>query len=137
MKRMLFILMPAILLLQISACRQVSLGIGDGVYTGTFSVAYPVPYDTTITGPVSVTFENGRYSSTGNSNYAPASAAGSFTFDTDSIYFQDSTFHTANFDWNLILHGNYAYTLEGDELTFWKNRSGNPDFHYEYVLVAE
>ena len=137
MKRILFILTAAALLLEISACRRVSFGIVDGVYSGTFLVTYPVPYDTTITGPVSVSLENGLYTSTGNDNYVPASATGSFTFDTDSIYFRDSSFHTSNFDWNLILHGNYAYSLEDNELTFWKTRQGNPAPVYEYRLERD
>jgi hypothetical protein len=137
MKRVLFILALSALLLPNSACRRVSFGIEDGVYSGNFTVKYPLPYDTTITGSVSVSFENGIYSSTGNDNYVPASAYGSFTLDGDTIYFQDSTGHTANFDGNLVLQGNYAVDIRGNELTFWKTRYGNPEFIYEYRLARE
>ena len=82
--------------------------------------------------PVSVNFSGANYKSTllAPANFA-AAAKGSFKLTANSIQLTDSLAHPANFDWNLILTGKYAYTLKGDSLIMTRNTGTNT---YSYKL---
>lgn len=111
-------------------CKKDNHQIDKGTYTGTFKVVYS---SSTQTGTVTVELKSSnKYSCTGNSNYIPAGGSGDYTIDSDKINFKDEHAHTANFDWNLILNGQYNYSFDGKHLKMWadKNNVGR----YEYDL---
>jgi hypothetical protein len=85
-----------------------------------------------ITIPVSVNFSGSNYNSAllAPANFA-AAAKGSFKLTAGSIQLTDSLAHPANFDWNLILTGKYAYTLKGDSLIMTRIAGTNT---YSYNL---
>ncbi|MAW96565.1 MULTISPECIES: hypothetical protein [unclassified Leeuwenhoekiella] len=105
-----------------------------GEYSGTFEVTYP---DGTIhDGPVTVTFNTGNtYSATGNEDYYPAGGSGSYSIADNIFTFKDENFWTANFDWGLILSGEYTYTYKNKQLILTKG--GEDSATYVYTLNLE
>jgi hypothetical protein len=121
---------------------EVATTIPEGVYEGVFTVRYSEELGygewSVQSGPVTVTLQEGSYSSTGNANRIPARTEGTYTVDEEAgtITFMSEGFYTADFDWNTILGGTYTYTIQGDNLTFGAEK-GNGNGYYEYVLVKK
>lgn len=94
----------------------------DGSYQGVFewTNTNPAVDFMPLKGDVTVTFEGLNYSSTGNANYVPASSGGKYFIKKDVMTFTDTMMHTANFDWNMLLNGSYAYSISGDNITLTK-----------------
>ena len=102
----------------------------NGVYSGTFTVKYL--NGETFTNPVTVSF-NGEnsYNSSGNSDYFPAGGSGTYIKGSSTINFSDINYWTANFDSNLILGGEYKYSLNKNTLTISSVRSDFGTYTYE------
>ena len=113
----------------ISSCSKDELRIGGETYSGSFIVTYT---SSTQTGSTSIVFKNGNYTCVSDTNRIPAGGSGTYSIDNGKIIFHDTNIWTADFDWNLILNGEYDYTLDGNNLTISadKNNVG----HYEYIL---
>jgi hypothetical protein len=120
------------LVLLLSGCFKDRSEIKDGTYKGTFTVMYT---SDTLSGKTTLELRQGRFSCTRNPNRIPAGGSGTFTTDNNTITFNDESGWTADFDWNLILHGKYEYTYNGKKLiiTANKNQVGN----YTYDLVKQ
>lgn len=105
-----------------------------GTYSGTFTVEYPD--GDTFSNSVTVSFmaEN-KYNSNGNDNYYPAGGSGTYEVEASKINFEDINYWTANFDWNLILNGEYDYSLNGSELII--SAAKNDMGLYTYELEKE
>lgn len=116
----------------ILGCKKDNLNIKDGTYKGTFTVTYS---SGTQTGQTTLELKNGKFTCSGNSNRIPAGGSGTFSSDNGKITFNDKNAWTADFDWNLILSGNYDYTFDGKKLIFSadKNNVGN----YKYDLEKQ
>ncbi len=99
--------------------------VDNSTYVGTFTVTYSSGSQSV---PVTLTLKDGKYG---------CSTRGSGTYLTheDKITFKDENFWTGNFDWNLILNGQYDYSLEGKKLKIsaYKNNVG----HYEYNMEKQ
>lgn len=105
-----------------------------GTYSGTFRVEYQ--NGETFSNPVEVSFmSENKYNSSGNDKYIPAGGSGTYEVNESIIDFKDINYWTANFDWNLILNGEYEYSLTSDQLTLsaHKNEMGL----YTYKLNKE
>lgn len=100
-----------------------------GRYTGMFTVTYG---SGSQSGEVILNLYAGRYTCFGNSNRIPAGGRGTYTLDEHTITFFDENVWTADFDWNLILNGEYEYTFDGQKLTLWADK--NDVGHYRYEL---
>ena len=109
-----------------------SISIKEGTYSGTFTVTYSSGKQT---GTVKLILENGMYLCSGNADFIPAGGFGTYSIKNDVIVFVDENFWTANFDWNLILKGEYGYSFNGKKLKFsaYKNDVGL----YEYDLQKQ
>lgn len=106
----------------------------NGEYTGTFT-KIDVSGET-YTNPVTVVFSGeNNYKSSGNSNYVPAGGSGTYEKGNSTITFSDINHWTTNFDPNLILAGEYEYSLNGNSLTISAERSVFGT--YTYVLVKD
>ena len=110
-------------------CDKDDINVEEGTYKGTFTVTYS---SGTQTGQTTLELKNGKFSCSGNSNRIPAGGSGTYSFDNGKITFNDENLWTADFDWNLILSGQYDYTFDGKKLKISadKNDVGN----YEYDL---
>jgi len=104
----------------------------EGFYTGTFTVKYR---DIVSSGTTVLELKDGRFINTGNYNRVPAGGSGTYSINNDKIIFNDENIWTANFDWNLILNGEYDYTFDGNRLKFSANKNGVG--YYEYDLKKE
>ena len=115
-----------------ASCKKDNHDIKEGIYKGTFTVTYGQAKQS---GQTTIELKNGKYTCSGNSDRIPAGGSGTYSFDNGKITFNDENFWTANFDWNLILSGQYDYTFYGKKLkiTADKNNVGN----YSYNLQKQ
>jgi len=109
----------------------------NGNYKGIFTVEYS---DGTIfTNDVTVSFSGEKnYYSTGDGNHNdlyPSGGNGTYVKGISKIVFSDTNIWIANFDWNLILTGEYDYSMNGNELIISANKN-NVGF-YKYELTKE
>ena len=117
---------------------EVEYGDLEGVYTGTFTLRYcsDVPewwYWNYTSGETTLELKNGKFTCTGNPNRIPAGGSGNYSINNNKIIFEDVNYWTANFDWNLILNGEYDYTFDGNNLKFSKVLCS----HYEYDIKKQ
>lgn len=102
----------------------------NGNYTGTFTVEYL--NGDTFSNPVTVSFnKENNYQSSENEDYYPAGGSGTYVKNTSTIEFYDINYWTAHFDWNLILGGEYEYSINGNELIISANRTDLGLYKYE------
>ena len=90
----------------------------DGVYKGIYYRTTPWN-DTSV---VTLTISGNQYSGSSDSTRYPAICKGTFRIDNGKIKFENSCAWTADFDWTLILGGEYQY----------KNNNGKIEFSREY-----
>jgi hypothetical protein len=124
------ILIPIILSIVtlILGCKKDNLNIKDGTYKGTFTVTYS---SGTQTGQTTLELKKGKFTCSGNSNRIPAGGSGTFSSDKGKITFNDENAWTADFDWNLILSGNYDYTFDGKKLIFSADKNNVGNYNYD------
>ena len=82
----------------------------DGTYTGAFTSSGPGSINTTA----NVIIAGKTYQGSLNTTFGVLSR-GSYVVNNDQITFTDSTVHTANFNWGLLLSGTYTATAKGDD----------------------
>jgi hypothetical protein len=128
-------LIPALLSLVIlfSACEkdednQDNQTLENGLYRGTFS---RTGMDTVN---VSISVLQGNFEGQSERQSYPAICRGSFTRDNSSITFSDSCTWQANFDWTLILNGNYQLSENGTRVRVWRTNGASTD---EYLLIRQ
>lgn len=102
--------------------------IMDGTYKGIFTVTYS---SGTQRGEATLELKDGKFSCSGNSNRIPAGGSGTFVSDNKKITFNDENFWTADFDWNLILNGEYDYTFDGKKLIISANKNSVGNYKYD------
>lgn len=98
----------------------------SGRYIGSF---HRTGMDTTR---VSLLFTDGRFEGSSDIMNYPAICGGTFSLQGNTINFADSCTWTANFDWTLILKG--QYNIEGNEaaVRIWRTNGAIKD---EYSLA--
>jgi hypothetical protein len=102
--------------------------VEEGVYSGTFSVKYSGGSNSGIT---TLELKNGKFTCTAGTNRFPAGGSGNYTVKNDKIIFEDVNFWTADFDWNLILNGEYDYTINGKKLKFSADKNDVGNYVYD------
>lgn len=85
----------------------------EGAYTGVYTrIDGATGTNPTKTrGPVSVDIEGDTYVIEGVERYTPPYGRGRIHVD-DRVTFHDEAFHTAEFDWTLIINGEFSLTWE-------------------------
>lgn len=109
-----------------------------GTYKGSFIVSYNGEKHTSDN--VEVIFDNeNKYTSTGKRNpRIPAGGSGTYIIKNKTIQFSDKNPWTAEFDWGLILSGEYQYVQSGNHLTLKKIiKSDNITSIYQYDLIRQ
>ena len=97
----------------------------NGRYMGTFS---RTGMDTAS---VSLLFNDNNFSGQSDRINYPAICRGSFDLNDNLIRFNDSCAWTANFDWSLILSGQYNISSNNGTVRIWKTNGTVTD---EYLL---
>ncbi len=102
----------------------------NGTYTGIFTAKYGSEIKT---GSVTLEMKNGYYTCSGDYNTIPAGGGGTFYTKKGKItFYSTGAIGATVFDANLILVGDYYYSLIGKKLIISKERSS--DINYEYNL---
>ncbi len=130
--RTIFLTLTFFSIVFLSGCDKDDINLIEGIYKGTFTVTYN---SGTQTGQTTLELMNGKFSCSGNSNRIPAGGSGTYTFDNGKITFSDENFWTADFDWNLILNGQYDYTFDGKKLKISADKIGVG--HYKFDLKKQ
>ena len=117
----------------IASCNKDGTGSVTGTYVSTFTVTYPTH---TATGNATVKLHrNGQFNCSRDTNNIPAGGSGTFTKTADKMAFKDINYWTADFDWNLILNGEYNFSLDGKNLKLIAFK--NDYAQYEYDLTRQ
>lgn len=93
--------------------------IQAGDYVGTFSIRSE--NGTTQSGLVTFRFRANTYSCIPEKVYLPPSGGGSYRLGDKSLTLTDTVMHTAEFDWTLILNGDFTYSNDGEKITLIQN----------------
>ncbi|MBT2563955.1 hypothetical protein J7E50_20640 [Pedobacter sp. ISL-68] len=116
----------------------------DGNYTGVLVITNSVR-SVPITRPISISLQDGKFNITlsADANLKPSGGKGTYNFKNGVGYFTDEGIRTADFDWNMILNGEYDIRSSGVDLTLRKRFTAKTDFSpatsyatvdYEYIL---
>ncbi|RDC56478.1 hypothetical protein DU508_12875 [Pedobacter chinensis] len=93
--------------------------ISNGNYSGIFKVNVP-DVSTPKTYLIFISFENGKFNIVPDLTRKPIGGSGTYSINGNIASFVDKNFWTADFDWNLILSGEYTIEINGDNLTLTK-----------------
>jgi hypothetical protein len=78
---------------------------------------------------VTLMFSNGQFQGESEITKYPAICRGSYEIEETNVVFTDSCFWTAEFDWSLILSGEFAAELTSDELTLQRKNGSIWDLY--------
>jgi len=109
--------------LVLSSCESdqtLSLKIPDGTYSGTFQRKHAFGIGEG-TATVSITFSSNTWTGQSDKTNFPALCHGTYEIENNKIIFTNLCVFTADFDWSLILSGDYDLSLSSDSLIFSHN----------------
>ncbi|UKT62347.1 hypothetical protein [Pedobacter mucosus] len=122
-----------------------TIDIKDGNYSGILKVTTNIkPAATTY--PIFISFNQGKFLINPDLTRKPVGGSGTYSTDNSIVSFIDTNVYTADFDWNLILTGEYDIDSSGDDLTLTKRfpKSQNVDpatsyatITYQYILKRD
>jgi hypothetical protein len=96
--------------------------IVDGLYTGTFQ--RQLAFGGGDIANVSITFSANTWTGQSDRTKYPALCNGTYRLDKGKIIFTNGCVWTAEFDWSLILGGEYVLTIDGNQLKFTRDYRG-------------
>jgi hypothetical protein len=102
----------------------------QGVYVGTFQRITGGMGDTVH---VSLSLVGNVFSGNGGREYYPSICNGTFSLQGEQADFKNACYFTANFDWSLILGGQYTMQAKNDSLIITRDYNGI--FRDEYRLA--
>ena len=125
------------ILILLSGCvEKLDFARMKGAYSGTFNYFRIEASNPPEIASVNVNLTQNAYNCSSGENYIPAGGEGVFTvFDGQKIKFEDQKFRTANFDWGLILNGEYKYRLKGDSLILTKGSAAQNLYKYRLKRI--
>ena len=94
----------------------------DGEYSGTFNRS--APNIRTQSAKVTLSITGNKFKGTSNIKNFPAICEGTFTVSGSKIDVGNDCMFTADFDWLLILKGEYEYELTGKQLKIIRSYPG-------------
>jgi hypothetical protein len=118
----------AVLLVACDKSEDTPPGMGEfsGTFVGTFS---RTGMDTAA---VTIEFGDNKFSGQSVQSKYPAICRGSFALHENTITFTDSCVWTADFDWTLILNGNYNISFPAEnDVRIWRTSGAVTD---EYLV---
>lgn len=117
--------------------------LANGTYSGVIKLTSSV-YKMPTNIPISISFNNGKFVVVPDPTRKPATGSGNYSSKDGIANFTDSNVYTADFDWNLILNGEYTMEISGNNLTLTKqfkpSQPVNPavsyaTITYQYILT--
>jgi len=115
------------------SCNDESVDLIDieGTYEGTFIRTSPNAKYTPS--QVTLTFSNGQFQGESDVTKYPAICSGTYEVKGNKVEFENACVWTAEFDWSLILSGEFTAELTSDELTLQRKNGSTWDL-YELKL---
>jgi hypothetical protein len=92
-----------------------------GIYTGTFQ--RQLAFGGGDTAHVTITFSSSTWTGQSDRFHYPALCHGTYKIDNNKIVFANECEWTAEFDWTLILSGEYDFRINGNHLTIYHDYS--------------
>lgn len=106
--------------------------VKPGVYKGQF--IRTSPYAKFSPAQVTVEFTGDRFTGQSDVIKYPAICFGTYRVEGSEMNFKNECFFTADFDWTLILQGNYQYQVHENQLEITRVQNEVTD---RYVLVRQ
>lgn len=126
-------------LLIISSCSedgQLEQKFQEDTFTGTFQG--DLVFGDTEIANITLTFDGNRWSGTGDYPKYPALCSGTYSINGNKITFQNECAWTTEFDWTLILTGEYKLTKTGSTLEFSRDyRSATSDTYIDQYRLTK
>jgi hypothetical protein len=135
--RYLYLLISCLLLAAITSCKKSDSDgpiILNGTYKGTFQ---RTSYDKEQSEVILKFSADGTYQGSSNQPKYPAlcNGGGKYSINRKKITFRSTCIWTAEFDWTLILEGDYQIEQDGDTVRISKSYGGGTEDIY--VLVKQ
>jgi hypothetical protein len=124
MKKLIPLLLIAII--AVPACETDLDKLPDGSYTGTFQRQSPSGSGEIAN--VTITFSSNSWTGQSDKDKYPALCHGTYKLDNTKIIFTNDCPWTAEFDWSLILSGEYTFELRGEHLEIIRDFSGQTNY---------
>ena len=104
----------------------------EGSYEGIFIMTCTdcTPQSTDVV----LDFDNSQFTGSSNSRNLPAIGTGAFSIKENNIQFTNASFWTADFDWSLILDGNYKCTFKEETLQL-ERKLGKHTYTYQLKKI--
>jgi len=111
--------------------------ISTGIYIGTFQRQLAFGGGDVV--QVSINFDSDTWTGSSSNNKYPALCNGTYVINGQKIIFSNKCVWTADFDWTLILTGEYNFTVNGNQLTISRDYSGPTTDAYtdNYLLTKQ
>jgi hypothetical protein len=107
--------------------------IPDGLYSGTFQ--RQLAFGGGDISNISITFSSNTWTGQSDRSKYPALCQGTYRLDKGKIVFTNGCVWTAEFDWTLILGGEYVLTIDGNQLKFIRDYRGPSNDSYVDVYA--
>jgi hypothetical protein len=130
-----FLLLLVVIIIGITGCekaKNTTTDIAEGTYSGTFQRT--LPNGDAIVSNVIILFSEEKWSGQSDIPKYPALCNGTYNTNKDIIEFENNCAWTADFDWSLILSGDYKFEQNKDSLIISKSYEAPFEFHDIYRL---
>ena len=118
-----FLLVISIVIIAIASCEKSQNDkIPDGVYTGTFQ--RQLAFGGGEIAQITITFSSNTWTGQSDKPKYPALCHGTYKLDKQKIVFTNECAWTAEFDWSLILGGDYDFSIDGNQLEILRSSLG-------------
>ena len=114
-----------------------AIKIDNGIYEGTFQ--REIISSENETAKITLTFSSNKWSGTSEFAKYPALCHGTFTIVSNSIFFTNDCAWTAEFDWSLILSGEYSISKNGENIEFTRDYkiANSGSYTDRYILTKQ
>jgi hypothetical protein len=116
--------MTIVVFVALSACKKDknNVRIQPGTYKGTFARVGAARWEPPA--QVTLTFTGNQYNGQATVQQYPALCNGTFSVNGSTVNFENACMWTADFDWTLILDGDYEIATSGDSLFITRGYKG-------------
>jgi hypothetical protein len=110
-----------------------------GTYNGIYSIThdYNSVFSFTESGPATFTFTDTSYHCHGEEYLLPPGGGGEYEIMGNVMVLHDMVDHTAEFDWTLILDGEFNYSLDGNNLILEQVDAIHKRLHLIYLVKED
>ena len=123
-----FLIVLAMVVLAISCESDADVQLPPGKYTGYFVRSTQNSNGTSS--KITLLFTADGFTGSSDTEKYPAICEGTYSIDEDKITFANSCPWPADFDWTLILSGEYTINVDGSQVKFFRDYEGTQSDTY-------